>query len=279
MAAKFETDLIGAIELIRRTRLECWFVAPLGLETGHDLISRLRGAWGHAVKARAEVGSSDAQGLLHACFSTNGNEIRPYLIYTRLEDVYLVTSLTLFGSTSRWQSLAFDTFIDCLTTGRGVAFRSGKRAQFQRLHLAASHWTRAEWLDVGAVSERRRIALTSPLRIVSNGALDASCRELLPSIARRVTGLAAWAGCAVRYADRVCGDNLGSSRVIGIGLMPHMWTRNSKRQSIQQTHVGLTGQLLLTHLNPIGHALVIAGQYIGAGSEVSLGLGRYTVLN
>jgi hypothetical protein len=166
-----------------------------------------------------------------------------------------------------------------LTQGSGLAFRSVKKSALQPLKLIDSSWTRSEWLDVGDSHECSRVALTSPLRLVSNGALDTQCHSFLPSIARRVCGLAIWSGCAVQNADEAAIQSATAGRVTGSALTPQMWTRNSKRQSIRQAHIGLTGELLVTNLNSLGHALIVAGQHVGAGSEVSLGLGRYEILN
>ena len=279
MTTQFETDLPGAIGLVRRTILDCRFVPTLGIETDFGIVARIRGAWGQRIKAFVETGVGEAEVVRNVFFGDSGHAIRPWLISARPDGIHLNVRLTLFGSASRWQNLAFDSFVAALTDGRGLAWKSDKRSPSSPMRLLGAQWHRSEWLDTGEHRSVSRLRTTAPLRLIVGGVLDVACGSFMPAIARRVCDLAAWSSCNVRDGIEPAMKSAHSASIDAARLSPAMWIRNSTRHKRRHLHVGLQGDLLISELDHLGHALIIAGEVIGVGNEVGLGMGQYEILN
>lgn len=278
MNTNFETDLVGAIFLVRRTQLHCTLVPSLQHDCANGLVGRIRGAWGNAIAARAKAGDSDAAQLLSAFFGTEDHHLRPWVIRTSQRNLTIELELSILGSAIIWQELAFETLLTSLTAGAGLKHTSAKESGSSQLRLVDAHWRRHEAFVPGNLSSEYRLALTTPLYLARKGALISDCSTFLESIARRVCGLASWFGCNVR--DPTGAEKLAVSEGLPdvSTLTPDFVLRNSRRRSRKHHHVGLVGDLFLSELRPIQSLLIQVGEIVGVGSEVSLGMGQYTII-
>lgn len=270
----FETDLHGAALLPRTVQLECICVSPLALETGFDLVVRLRGAWGQAIRARAANGCPNASALLHACFSRN-HIARPYLIDVRTRNIEMIASLTLIGSAHIWQECAFDCFIAAISEHPGIALSIKKGSARVPWRVIGTRWSRQESFEPGPLQTVAALELRRPLRIVENQALATDLSGFLVGLTRRVADLALWSHAQVVPCSGMLADHHGKVRPIKVESAA-FW-RNSSRSCTKGLHLGLIGSVVVENLSPLGWALIAFGARFGVGQEVALGMGRYDI--
>ena len=272
----FEVDLLAAALLPRKIRLTCNSIAPVNLDTGLDLIVRLRGAWGQKLRARAGAGCNEAMALLASCFG-RGHAVRPYLIDVYSRDIYLSATLSLIGSAHIWQNCAFETFVAALTEAPGIALALDAQSSRLPWRLLDARWERTEALDPGQPRSTARVEIRKPLRLGAGRALASGLDGLFPALARRAAELAAWSIARVQPDSGLEPLICQFGKIRTLHLEEAAFWRNSSRAQARALHIGLIGSFMAEEMTPLGWALLRFGEEFGAGQEISLGLGRYDI--
>ena len=261
---------------LRLTRFDCRFVLPLSLDTGPGLPARVRGAWGHALKRRADMGDAEAAAALAVLFGMGNNGQKPFHIEADDEGAELAIGLTLIGMADRWRDVAFESFAAALCDPPGLAHGAGANAKRKPLRMIGAAWRRTDGSLLMQPDQPLRLNFLTPFRTGPADRMIVDHSYLLVAAAQRSIAMARWSGLSL-----IAG--LGEVRDLGraiqyddSGLRPVAWSRNSSRQGgCAKAMNGFAGHLLLLRYPEQVTTLLQLAEALHVGAQTSLGLGRF----
>jgi hypothetical protein len=261
------------------TRLTLRLARDPRLDTGHDLIARVRGAWGHALRraASTDPDADRARALFfHDKSGPSGHAPPPYRFSVTATPDNLEIVLSLIGFAGRWRQAAFDSLIDALTAPPGLRLSYGQHRE-SPLCLLAADWSRTEGVQVPIPARVVTLHLCTPLRLGSRGVLGTSFDDVLVGLAERAALTSPWLG--LRFAPNLSAWR-DRARALGYrcgGLQPVVWDTWSSVNGHDRAS-GYLGQLEITGADEDVMALLAAGTVLHAGGGPSKGYGRYDLI-
>lgn len=272
--------------------------------------SAWRGVLGHGLKAQACLtGAASCHGcpltrqcLYARCYEENTAQPRPYVLTLGFEQEQILRSgstfhldLSLFGVINR----NLPQFLQALQrAGRQGIGKHQSRFELLGVHTqhqGASHEVPAPYLQTDPEIKARAypdakgltlISLETPLRVKRKGQLlgpkELTFDEFLWQLKRRMQNLlTTWFdGTTLSVGLENQPGNLRTSiQPLASHLQWQDWTRYSCHQGAMQLG-GITGHFVLrnTDLQAIWPILDL-GQYLHVGQVVTMGLGRYSLIN
>jgi hypothetical protein len=198
----------------------------------------------------------------------------PWVLRARAAGPGLVVELVLFGFATDWIEAAAEALVTALREGEVL----GPGAA---LEPAARTVAMLDGLPAPAPAPTTRAALLefeTPLSLRSGPVGAAGPTSLLPSLLRRLAGLARWQDADLAREER---DGLAAAaRRLRVTCLDQRaqasWLRRSARQrrTVPVDPVGMPVVLLEGELAPLLPALAL-GELCHVGARASLGLGRY----
>lgn len=261
------------------TRLMLVFAADARLDTGLDLIARIRGAWGHALRRAAAYDADSARAL--ALFfpdksGPSGHAPPPYRIWADATPDALHLTLCLIGFAGRWRQAGFDAMIAALTEAPGLRL-DYRHERHMQLPLLSADWTRSESVEVPPAAGVAVLYLKTPLRLGAAGVLGTSFDNILVGIAERAAQTSPWLG--LRFAPNLSAWR-DRARALGYrcdGLRAVVWDTYSSVNGRDRA-AGYMGRLEMTGADDNVMALLAVGTVLHAGGGPSKGYGRYDLL-
>ena len=272
--AQTARDLVAGLAV---TRLDLQCEADPRLDTDFELVARLRGAWGHALRAAAAAGQPEAI-RAHALFFPDkiggaGHAGPPYRIAARIEGGRFHVTLMLIGFAGRWRDAAFEAMIAALTTPPGLLLdrRNGRRAP---LRLVSANWTRSEGVEPPEPARAVVLEFHTPLMLGPSGVLGSAFDDILVGLADRAAQMEPWIG--LRFEPRLSWwrDRARALSYDCNSLRPVTWDMYSSVNGRTKAS-GYVGRLAVTGADEEVLALLAAGTVLHAGGSVSKGCGRY----
>lgn len=258
------------------TRLDLLLAHDARLDGGLDLLSRVRGAWGHALRRLAPL-ESDADRALALFFpdksGRTGIASPPYRFAAHATADGLQLSLLLLGFAGRWRQVAFDALIAALTEPPGLRGEAG-HDRYLQLRLLTADWTRSEGVEVPPLAPVAVLQLHTPLRLGARGVLGTSFDDILVGLAERTAAMSPWIGIGFTPDLSAWRDRARSLNYRVGGLQPVVWDTWSSVNGRDRA-AGYLGRLEITGADEDVLALLALGTVLHAGGSPSKGYGRY----
>lgn len=239
-------------------------------------LGRLRGALGRVLISKGAAYDGlrrrlyEAQGAL-----TPGLELpKPFVVQADHVGGAVVLRIRLFADAMADADQVADLLADCLS------LPSERNPLRQEVHL------RGVRIKEGSVARLcgdgvAALFFVTPLSQRGGQASHAEPHSVLKGILRRVSGIAALAGCKLEGSVADLQSDLlarfSGACWSGSDAQPQGWMRRSDRQGTQYGVLGISGHLNLQaslgHLEP----LFAIGEVVHAGAKATAGLGRYEI--
>jgi hypothetical protein len=249
------------------------------------LPGRLRGALGRVLLRSASAAARDQQPCpwtppcaLDVLMGRHGEAESgiaippPWLLRVARNELGLTVSLTVIGFATDWIEVAAEALVTALREGDVLGPGSS-------LEPTSRVTTMHDGIAVPESATRALLTFETPLSLRSGPSGTAGSGSLLPSLFRRLNGLARWQDAElVTEERRAIAAILPGSAVHRLDREPpEGWFRRSMRQQ-RTLPVDTVGRpvLLLTGPNvPLVLPALTLGELCHAGARPSLGLGRY----
>ncbi len=274
----------GLIDLARS-----WVWAELTLEVpgaGHlarrpELVGKLRGAWGEALKESASPAARAGRACdwEPACAfelfmreqgrGPAGLPIpKPYVFAVDERKAALCVRLCCFGLAAAWAGEAAEALVRALRGALSVG--RGLEPAFRRIR-----WCEGVEPPAG---DHLLLLFRSPLEIRTRDRGAYGFATFITSLGNRVSGLARWQGATVEADFRALKAEAAALPVAGEAGGLVEWRRFSARQGQWIPMAGRLPAVRIPRPSPELLALLAIGTVTHVGSHAALGLGRYVLV-
>ncbi|MCF6306064.1 MAG: CRISPR system precrRNA processing endoribonuclease RAMP protein Cas6 [Rhodobacteraceae bacterium] len=254
-----------------------------------NLIGKIRGAWGNillegsSITARNDVACDwTAPSGLAIFFQINGflakgiDFPKPYVFTIEPHGPDMILTLRLFGFAADWAGEAAFALVLAMQRGLDYGKDGNKRRSFEVLDRSIDQST---GLPFPTTTPQLALDFTSPVSAKKGSFHHANPHSILKGIMRRVSGMAPWQGGSLGdiYADLFREIEAMSPPPEWINIKRKDWTRRtvSRGETRQMPISGGLGTLLLPVVSQPLFQVLSLGQYIHAGSQATIGKGRY----